>query len=71
LIINCTNTGHFGESGDQAIRIRKCFGGNRAVEAVEASEVAEATKVNEAAEVSPEKSLLRSSKLSRFLNSII
>ena len=43
-----------------------------AVEAVEASEVAEAAEVNEAAEVvGPEKSLLRTSESSRFLNSII
>ena len=39
-------------------------------EAVEASEVAEANEVNEAAEVlGPEKSLLRTSESSRFLNS--
>ena len=47
-----TSIGYFGASDDQTIRIRKFFGGNWALEAVEASEVAEAAEVNEAGEVS-------------------
>ena len=43
-----------------------------AVEAVEASEVAEADEVDEPAEfLRPEKSLLRTSESSRFLNSTL
>ena len=45
---------------------------NRAFEAVEAIEAAEADEVNEVAEVlRPEKSLLRTSESSRFLNSAL
>ena len=45
---------------------------NRAFEAVEAIEVAEASEVNEAAKVlRPEKSLLRTSESSRFLDSAL
>ena len=47
-----TSIGYFSASDDQTIKIRKFFGGNWALEAVEASEVAEATEVNEAGEVS-------------------
>ena len=43
-----------------------------AVEAIEASEVAKADEVNEAAEVpKSEKSLLKTSESSRFLNSAL
>ena len=49
---NNTSIGYFGASDDQTIRIRQFFGGNWALEAVEASEVAEAAEVNEAGEVS-------------------
>ena len=49
---------------------QEVFWWNRALEAVEASEVAEDHEVNEAAEVlGPEKSLLRTSESSRSLNS--
>ena len=48
-MIHSTFFGHFGTSDDEIIRIR-IFLRNRAIEAVEASEVAEAAKVNEAAE---------------------
>ena len=41
------------------------------VEVVEASEASEADEVNEAAEVLPEKSLLRTSESSGFLNSAL
>ena len=48
------------------------FFGEIEVDAVEASEVAEADEVNEAAELlRPEKSLLRTSESSRFLNSAL
>jgi muconolactone delta-isomerase len=47
-----TSNGYFGASDDHTIRIRKFFGGNWALEAVEASEVAEAAEVNDAGEVS-------------------
>ena len=47
-----TSIGYFGASDDQTIRIRKFFGVNWALEAVEASEVAEAAEVNETGEAS-------------------
>ena len=47
-----TSIGYFGASDAQTIRIRKCFGENWALEAVEASEVAEAAEVNDAGDVS-------------------
>jgi hypothetical protein len=67
-----TSIGYFGASDDQTIRIRKCLGGNWALEAVEACEVAEAAEVNEAGEVSKAwKIITVTSESSRFLNSII
>ena len=47
-----TIVGHFGAIDDQTIRIRNLFFRNRAVEAVEVSEVSKAAEVNESAEVS-------------------
>ena len=53
FITTITAKFYFGAGDDQTIRIRKFFwGGNWALEAVEASEVAEAAEVNEAGEVS-------------------
>ena len=43
---------YFGASDDQTIGVSMFFGGNWALEAVEASEVAEAAEVNETGEVS-------------------
>ena len=47
-----TSIGFFGASDDQTIRISKFFGGNWALEAVEASEIAEAAEFHEAGVVS-------------------
>ena len=66
-----TSVGHFSARDDQTIRISKFFE-DKAVEVGEASEVAEASEVDEAAEVlRPEKSQLRTSESSRFLNSAL
>ena len=66
------SVGHFGTRGDQIIKEQEVLWVNRAVEVAEASEAAEAGEVNETAEVSKaSKSLLRNSKVSRFLNSAL
>ena len=46
-----TSIGHYVAIDDQTIRIRKVFLGNKALEAVEASEVPKAAEVNEAVEI--------------------
>ena len=47
-----TSIGYFGASDDQTIRPKKCFLGNRALEAVEASEIAVTAEINEAGGIS-------------------